>query len=1068
MLIMKRTIQKIVAGSLLTTLLLPALAQDKPVPPASQDSIIVISRLGKGNKVTGTITEAASGKPLVGIRITYKSLSAAITDNNGQFVLKVPDYNISIMAEGEGYQSKEIPLKGQQSITASLYEDSYSSVYDLATMPFETTPKNQIPWSVSSMQTQGAWAQPNETPDAWLQGRAAGLQSIRRSGTPNIGADLYLRGLNSLYATNQPLFVVDGVIFDNGDYGGSLLNNHYTNPLAFIDIKDIDNISVIKDGSASYGTKGANGVVLITTARARELATRIDFATYGGVNAAPADLPVLNANDYRTYLADVLQAKGLTPDQVKALPYMNDDPNHPDYYRYHYNTNWQRQVMKNSYNQTTYLKVTGGDNIARYALSLGYHTNKGVIKGTDLNRYNTRFNADLNLSKRLKAYTNLSFTYNDQKLKDQGLAPKTNPVYLGLIKSPLLPVQQVANDGKESPSLADVDTFNISNPAAVIQTMQGANRNYRFLGSVTLSYLLKKGFSLSSALGITVDKTRESFFIPRKGITNDTLDNAIAESRLGSQVKRLFGIYNDTRLSFNRTIGMIHDIAAHAGFRYLQNQTEQDFGLGANSATDELVTVGNGLNSLRRTGGSIGEWKWLNTYLNADYSLVDRYFLSFNMAIDGSSRFGKKIGGNALTIARNKYAVLPAVAVGWLVSSEGFMHAQNFIELLKLRASYGLSGNDDIGNYTTRQYYVSQNLLGIQGLVRGQFGNAGLQWETVKKLNAGIDLALFNERLNITADIYRNHTSKMVLYEPAPAASGLAYATTNSGAMRTNGVELTVNGRLLNQLNLKWDLGITLSHYKTSVTRLPVDNLITNYAGAAIITQPGTAPNVFYGHRSLGVYESDAAAAGDGYTTRLADGTYAPFKGGDVRFEDRNGDKIIDDNDRTVIGNPNPNIFGAITNHVTWKQWTLDALLSFVQGNDVYNYTRRELESLSNPNNQTTAALNRWRSNGHVTDMPKASWNDPMNNNRFSNRWIEDGSYLRLRSISLSYNIPVNAGGFLKYIVVYATGNNVFTLTKYKGYDPEFSPTESAFGQGIDLTLEPQFRSLQGGIRIGL
>lgn len=304
-----------------------------------------------------------------GIRVIYQDFSAAITDSSGAFSLTVPNYNVSVLAESEGFQSKEIALKGRSSITAALYEDTYASYYDIANLPFTRTPKNRVPFAAASIQTTtDNWAHVAETPDAYLQGRVAGLQVIRRSGTPNVGANLYLRGISSLYAGNQPLVVIDGVIYDINDYGSSLISNNYTNPLAYIDIKDIDNITVIKDASSTYGTKGANGVIMITTTRAKELATRIDFAVYGGVNFAPKNLPVLNASDYRTYLSEVLGTSGLTGGQIQDYPYMNDDPLNPDYFRYHYQTDWQRQMLHNSSLKNYHLKVTGGDNIAKYEL----------------------------------------------------------------------------------------------------------------------------------------------------------------------------------------------------------------------------------------------------------------------------------------------------------------------------------------------------------------------------------------------------------------------------------------------------------------------------------------------------------------------------------------------------------------------------------------------------------------------------------------------------------------------------------------------------------------------------
>jgi len=1014
--------------------------------------------------VSGVIKDASTGKSLRGIRVTYKEYSAAITDSVGAFSIKVPSKNVSLLFEGEGYQSKQVAVKGNSKIEASLYEDTYTSFYDFAKLPFGTRMKSETPFAASSVQTNGNWSKATETSSSFLQGRVAGLNAIRRSGTPNIGATMFLRGFNSLYATNQPLIIVDGVVFDNADYGG-LIAGHYTDPLSTIDPRDIDNVTVIKDGSSTYGTKGANGVILITTARANELGTKIDFAVYGGINSRPATMPILNAADHRIYISEILKSRGLTDAQIQAQPYMNDNKSNPDYYRYHNNTDWQDQVFKTGAMKNIYLKVTGGDNIAKYALSLGFLKNDAPVKNTDLTRYNMRFNGDLNLSKKLTANTDLSFTFDEQNLRDQGASSKTNPIFLSLVKSPFLRVKEVSNAGIESPTLADRDTFNVSNPAVLTDNALGLNRRYRFLGSIGFNYQLQKSLTLSTSVGVIYDKIRESFFIPTKGVTTDTLNYAVVSSRSGSMVKSFYSLYNDTKLTYTKRFKNVHDLSARLGFRYLKGKAEQDYGLGYNSPIDQLISVQFGSNALRKVGGSIGESTWINTYFNTDYSFADKYFFSFNVAMDGSSRFGKNIE-NALTIGTNKQAVLPSIAAAWLISSEEFVKGSK-IDLLKLRASFGLSGNDDVGNYNARQTYIPQNLLGLQGLVRSGFGNDQLQWEKTSKLNVGLDLSIFNERLSLSFDAYHNKTDKMLAYENIPIASGSTFIIANSGAMHTNGLEAAVNGRILNK-KLKWDIGFNVGKYTSTVDVLPVDKVLASFAGATYITQVGAVPNLFFGYKTNGVFVSDAVAAQENLSIRNLDGSLVAFKGGDVRFVDVNGDHVIDESDRQAIGNPNPDFFGAISNKFSYKNFSFDALLTFSQGNDIYNYTRNQLEGQSGYYNQTEAVINRWKTNGDVTNIPKATFGDPMGNSRFSDRWIEDGSYLRLRTATLSYNVPIKQGGAFKYTVVYLTGNNIFTFTKYKGFDPEFSASESMFGQGIDNTLEPQVRSVQLGVRIGL
>lgn len=1032
------------------------------------DTIKVAPRIKvTGPKLRGTVLDAATGKPLSTLNISVEGFSAALTDEKGRFTLTVPDYNAVILVSGAGFQEKEIPLKGRKELTVKLHEETFTSFYDQAVYAFKTKRLNHVSGALNSVSTQGGWKLNRETPDTYLQGRVPGLNVIRRSGTSGIGANLFLRGFNSINASNQPLIVVDGMIYDNNSYGSSLIGGHVNNPLQYIDMKDIDNVTVVKDATASvYGTKAANGIIFINTNSAKELATKIDFSLYGGINLEPRQLPVMQADSYRLYLSDLLQSGGYTSSQISALPFMNDNPN-AGYYTYHNNTNWQKEIFRKSYDQNYFLKITGGDNIAKYALSMGYLKNKGITDSTDLIKYNTRFNAEFKLTQKLTANANLAFTYAEQNLKDQGLSTKTSPMYSALVKSPFLRANEVDANNNVSPSLADADIFAVSNPRTLIQSAQAGTKNYRFFGSINFNYEFSKRFNFSSLIGVTYDKQRESYFIPRKGVSNDTLRNAIADSRLASQVQRMFSIYTDTRVTYRQVFDRVHTIAASAGFRYNANNAESDFARTYNSATDQLISIGNGSAALRELGGEIGKYRWLNNYITADYDFKKKYFLNLNLALDGSSRFGTD-AAEGIKIGAAPFAVLPSVSAGWLVSSEKFMSDAGFIDLFKVRASYGLTGNDDIGNYTARQYYVKQNLLGLAGLVRGNFGNPELQWEKVAKANLGVDLAFLNENLSFSVDVYHNKTSKMLIYEPSVSAGGLGFMVTNSGAMRTNGVDLGINARILNK-TFKWDAGLIYNHADNKVLSLPNNNqpLINGYAGASYITEVGKAANLFYGYQTSGVYASNAEASAAGYMVKTALGAAVPFKGGDVRFVDQNGDKIIDEQDRVAIGNPNPDFTGSFSNQFSYKNWSLDALFTFSYGNDLYNYTRLQIESVSNFNNQSLAVLNRWKVDGQVTDVPKAALNDPMGNSRFSDRWIEDGSYFRLRTLSLAYNVPLKTKA-LKYAKIYATGNNLFVLTKYMGYDPEFNATGSIYTQGVDTTVEPQVRSFQLGVRVGL
>ncbi|MFT3844935.1 MAG: SusC/RagA family TonB-linked outer membrane protein [Lacibacter sp.] len=1053
----KMNIHKLAKGFVLVLALITysgVLAQKSKTAPA--DSLV--------KRVTGIVKDDATGKGLAGISVSVRDFSAAITDDDGKFTLKVPSYDADVVITGEGFDTKQVSLKGRNQFTVSLLYESNTSFQESVILPTGKMQKRNLTGSVTGVNVNSSWKRPLETVDGLLQGQVPGLNVIRRSGAPGAGANLFLRGYNSLYATNAPLIVVDGMIYDAKDYGTSLIANNYTNPLSLIHVSDIDNITVVKDAASIYGTKGANGAIIITTSRAEKQATSIDFGVYAGINQRPDFLPVMNAADYRVYLGEILQSKGLSASQITSLPYMNDDTTgNNDYYRYHNNTNWQDKVFQNSINTNYFLKVTGGDNIATYALSVGYTKNNGVVKGTDLSRYNTRFNALFNFTKKFTGVGNLAFTYNEQKLKYQGIADKFAPVYLALTKSPFLTSHEVNSKGVFSPNFEDTDILGISNPSALIENMQASNRYYRFFGSYQFKYEINRNLNVSTMFGILFDKVRENIFIPRKGVANDTLSNAIADSRLGNQVKRLFTLYSDSRIEYKKTFKRNHTFESRLGLRYQQNKAEQDFALGYNSATDDLVSVQNGVTALRTTGGGIGQWNWLNTYFSADYGYKDKLFVTVNAAMDGSSRFGQQ-AKSGISINGNQFAVMPSVGAAWLLSSEKFMK-ESKIDLLKVRVNYSIAGNDDIGNYNNRQTYTSQNLLGMQGLVRNGISNPAIQWETVKKINFGADIAFWNERFTVSMDVFRSKTTNMLVYENLITATGFNTALTNSGSLKNTGVEASVQVRLINSAKWKWDAGVNIATVDTRIGNVPNNKIVTQYAGADILSYTGSRAGIFYGYIAQGVFSTVGQAGG--LKKKNTDGSYSYFGAGDVHFADLNGDLIIDENDMQVIGVSTPDFFGSFSTTLTYKRIQLDALFTFSQGNDVFNYQRYRLESASGVENQLNSVRNRWRTDGQAATMPKATYGDPMGNNRFSTRWIEDGSYIRLRTLSLSYNIPFK-DKFLKNASVYVTGNNLLTFTKYMGFDPEFSAGTSMFNQGIDTGLDPLFKSVLAGIRFGL
>lgn len=1018
--------------------------------------------------VNGYIKDKITGEPIYGATVSYLDQSSDITDSLGFFQLKCPNYNVTIRIEMPSYKPKEVALKGLNQLNITLNKGRYFNFYDKVTLPYGEKSRSNIALNIDNIQNNWKWKDMPETPGDFFQGKIAGLNVVRRSGIPGIGANLLLRGGSSLYLTNTPLIVVDGVIQNMNSLGKSLITGYYPDPLSFIDTRDIEDITVIKNGTALYGSKGANGVILIQTTRGEQEATRIDVGMYGSMNFEPEFIPVMNADDYRIYLSDVMQTNNnLSFNDIRDQPFFDNNKNNPEYFQYHQNTNWQNLIFRNTYAQNVYLRITGGDNIAKYALSIGYLKNNGIVRNTGLTRYSTRFNTDVQLSKKLKVSADFSFSEKENKLKNTGMSLKTNPIYTALVKAPFLAPYQLSAAGVASPILSGVDSFGVSNPEAIIDNMQSSDRGYRFSGSANFSYKFNNRFSANAIIAVTMDKIREAFFIPGAGILGDTLNRAIAANRAGAQSLRRFDTYGELRVNYHNVINSVHSLSANLGMRYINRQGEGDFGLAFNTPTDQYVDVQYGNKALQQIGGTLVQSKWLDTYFSLNYDYLKKYIVTFNMSIDGSSKFGNAaVKGPVFNHGDQNYPIFSSISGAWLISSEGFMKGLPWINLLKLRAAIGMSGNDDIKAFATKKYYSSQNFLNAEGLVRGNISNPDLQWELNRKLDGGLDISVMNGRLNLSLDLYQNKTSYLLVPYLPPVASGIESVYANAGKMKNSGWDVSFNARVTDKADLQWYLGFNISHYRSKVSGLPGDNSLVELASAALITASGKAPNLFYGFKTDGVFQSDEDASKSGLKNKLADGSLVSFEGGDERFVDLNGDRIIDENDRTIIGNPNPEYFGGITSYLKWKNWSLDVLFSFSGGNDIYNYSREKLESMDNYANQTRAVINRWRVNGQSTHLPMAAWGDSNGNSRFSDRWIEDGDYLRLKMLSIGYNIPVSSGA-LKYIKVYATGSNLITFSHYLGYDPESGMDPNVLFQGIGLMSVPQYKSVQLGIRLG-
>lgn len=511
----------------------------------------------------------------------------------------------------------------------------------------------------------------------------------------------------------------------------------------------------------------------------------------------------------------------------------------------------------------------------------------------------------------------------------------------------------------------------------------------------------------------------------------------------------------------------VHNLDLTGGYRFFSDNLESNYGEGHNTSSDRMNSLSNTTSSLRSTSGTTENWRSMSWYFNADYKYQNRYLLNVVAAMDASSRFGKEAEG-ALKMGGLAWGIFPSVSAGWIVSSEEFMKDISFLDFLKLDVSYGLSGNDDLQNYATRSYFNSINFMGsANGLILANYKNDKLKWETTGKAKFGVDLSMFNNRWSVRADFFTSTTKDLLIRKQLPETSSLEYSLTNDGKLKNKGFEIATNIRILNLRSWQLDFGAMLGHYKNKIVSLAGGSYTTDFQGARILTAENSPAGVFYGYKTKGVFSTSEEAAAAGLSLRSESGELIPFSAGDMRFEEVVEDHVINEKDLQVIGDPNPDLYGNFNFNLRYKNLTLETLFTYSYGNDAYNGLRANLESGSNIYNQATSMQNRWVANGQKTDIPRAVYKDPMGNSRFSDRWIEDASFLKFKTLSVSYKVPLNLS-YLQEITVWGTVNNLFTLTKYKGADPEFSYGNSVLYQGIDAGLTPQSRSFLIGVRVNL
>ncbi len=1039
-------------------------------PTTGTDSVAIDSVILENESVyivKGIVNDAITGEPINAAQIrSLNHNSAATSDDKGLFEIEVSSPAEILIVVAFDYNLREVALRGRENIEIDLYSEKYRDLYkEIEGM---VGPLRNTAAVNAAIGTKDIGYPVYLSVDDAIQTKMFGdLRAVSRSGNSGMGNSLFIRGLNSVNMNAQPLFVVDGVIWNNYFDMMSVHEGFQNNPLNDIDMSDIESVTVIKDGTSIFGTKGGNGVIVIKTKRGVDMATKIVFNAFAGLTEKTSSLPMMTGDQFRIYTTDLLGTTNMSSEQIDELPFLDDDPNSITYKTYHNNTNWDDQVYRTGFTHSYNISVNGGDDKALYYFSLGYTGNKGIIESTDLQRLNSRTNADFFLTENIKLGMNIAFSNVDRILLDDGINPYTSPTFLAMIKAPFLSPYSYTTTGTLTTDLEDADIFNVGNPTAVIAYALNTNKHNRLSLGFKPEFQLSPAFNLSTHFDYGLDKFKETYYSPMVGVADRELPGiGISENVFKSQVMRNIAMFSNTQLKYTKLFKEVHDVKAIAGFRYISNYFDMDYGEGHNSGSDQKRNLLNQL--IRSTDGANDRVKSISNYITADYSFDNRYLLSATVSMDASSRFGSETKGGFQMFDRS-WAVLPSFNAAWLLSPESFMAGINSVDLLKLRVGYGLSGNDDIEPYAWSAYFESTRYMDrANGLILANIANNEIQWETTAKASLGVDAILFNNRLSVSADVYGNKTKDLLFLKSLPETVGSGYYWGNGGELSNKGFEVTANLVLLNLSALKWEMGGSIGHYQNKIESLPGNSdYITSLYGADILTSVGNPAGVFYGYKSLGVFTGEEAAANANLKRIDEDGIAHDFLAGDMHFEDLNPDGIIDEQDRQIIGDPNPDIYGSFNSKLNVGNFTLDMLFTYSYGNDIYNALRANLESGSMPMNQTKSMLNRWFYEGQESIQPKAVYMDPMGNARFSDRWIEDGSYLRFKTLSLAYKIPLKKS-IIEGIQVWASANNLFTLTNYLGRDPEVSVRNNVLYQGIDAGMVPLTRSYFLGIKMNL
>lgn len=937
--------------------------------------------------ITGTITNE-DNEPLPGVNILLKGTSQGTTsDFNGKYMLQVPDEDAVLVFSFIGYETQEMAVRSRTSINITMEVDM-KTLEEVVVVGYGEMEKRDITGSVASVNADEIQAVPVYNVEQALKARAAGVQVTQNSGQPGGRIEVRIRGGNSMIGDNQPLYVVDGFPITGG--------------VEFMNPNDIESIDILKDASATaiYGARGANGVVIITSKRGKTgQASRIDFNSYYGVQQETRRYDLLNAKDYAIIANEWLRNGG------QPLFFNVDEVQNPG-------TDWQDVVLRSAPIQDHTINFSGGGEKTRYSLSGNYFAQDGVLINSGVKRGSLRLNLDHELNRWLKMGVNLNLSRraSEQVPVNNGYRG-TALLSAAASAPPTLPVYDEQGLPTQIEQFYSFGSSDMKNPLIFAQR-QTTGLSNSFVGNTTFEVTLTEGLTFKTLLGLEYGHNLTDYYEP---IIFD------ADRGVGAQSTFYRNSFlNENTLNYVRTFNEVHSLNVVAGYTY-QTDMSRSFGVSVNGFSNNTTRNYNlGAAEIIGTPSSgYSEWVLASWLGRVNYTFNDKYLLTASVRTDGSSRFG----------ANNRWATFPSLALGWRVSEESFMEDVAFVSDLKLRASYGKTGNTALSPYQSLDRMSSvRTVYGNQtdevGFSPSGISNPDLKWETTSQVDVGLDLGIMENRVRFTFDYYKKNTFDLLASVPLPASIGFGSILQNIGEIQNSGFEVTLGADLVTRNKFRWDVTASYSDNNNEIIALSGGSDILSAGQASAwsstnIARVGEPIGMFYGYLEDGLTDT-----------------------GLIKYRDMDGNGVINSLDRVILGNPTPDFFFGFNTNVTYGNLELGIFLEGVQGNNIFNATNgTHLNSFQRGSNQFQDIMGNYWSLDNPDPNAKYPKISAASGIDISDRFIEDGSYLRLKSVRLAYNVPVKDWGltWIGGAQVYFTGINLLTITNYTGLDPEVS-----------------------------